>query len=164
LVARKRRNRKNALVEDLIHSCAGAMVTTQEAQKATRALCRWFGGQMAYIPAERENGSWGEKLRGVLADAVGDGAAAAILEKIMRLYGGMQIYFPMERNAFSKTIALEIFERHGSNGITMNDLAREYGISFAQAYRLWGEGQAEKLCPTMPYLPFLELAEGNNSS
>jgi hypothetical protein len=30
------------------------------------------------------------------------------------------------------------------------------------AYHLWQIGQHEKLKPSMPYLPFLELAENNN--
>jgi hypothetical protein len=44
----------------------------------------------------------------------------------------------------------------------MNDIARDYGISANHAYSLWREGRHEKLKPTTPYLPFLELAESNN--
>ena len=157
----KRRNSENALVEDLILSCAGEKVTMAESQKAVRSLCRYFGGQMVYVPARKEDGESARKLRGVVADAVGDRAAKAVVEKIMLLYGNLQIYFPMERNAFSTAIALEIYERSGKNGTTMNDLAREYGISSMQAYRLWKKGQKEKFRPSMPYLPYLEMADGD---
>jgi Mor family transcriptional regulator len=149
----------NALVEDLILACTSEGVSSKTAQKAIRALCRFYGGQMTYIPAKKENGTSAKNLRGVLADAVGDSAAEKILGRIMTLYGSMQLYFPLERTAFRKTIALEIYERCGNDGCTMNDLAREYNISAMSAYRLWELGQHEKLRPTMPYLPFLEMAE-----
>jgi Mor family transcriptional regulator len=151
--------RDNALVEDLILACIGEGVSSETAQKAIRALCRYYGGQMTYIPAKKENGTSAKNLRGVLADAVGDSAAEKILSRIMTLYGSMQLYFPLERTAFHKTIALEIYERCGNDGCTMNDLAREYNISAMSAYRFWKQGQHEKLKPTMPYLPFLEMAE-----
>jgi Mor family transcriptional regulator len=154
-VAKSRR-----LVEDLILSCTGE-VSSETAQKAVRALCRYFGGQMVYIPARKTNGASAESLRGVLADAVGDKYAEKILEKIMTLYGCLLVYFPFEGKAFRKTIALEIYQRCGNNGITMPDLAREYHISVAYAYELWKQGRREKLRPSMPYLPFLELAVTN---
>ena len=159
---RKRANADGSLAEDLILACTGGMVSSRMAQQAIRALCRFYGGLQVYIPARKESGTSAEKLRGVIADAVGDKAAEEILGKIMRLYGNMQVYFPMEKNAFKKAIALEIFERSGKNNVTIDDLAREYGISFMQAYRLWRKGQAEKVKPSMPYLPFLELGENNN--
>jgi Mor family transcriptional regulator len=151
-----------ALVEDLILSCAGDGVTSETAQKAIRALCRYYGGQMVYVPEKKKNGKSAEKLRRVIADAAGDGAAEKIVDKMMALYGDSQQYFPFEEKAFRKTIALEIYARYGNDGNTMNDLAREYHISFSHAYNLWKEGRHEKLKPSMPYLPFLELAESNN--
>jgi len=160
----KRNSRESSLAEDLILACAGGTVSSRAAQQAIRALCRHYGGLMVYVPAKKEDGRSAEKLRGVIADAVGEAAADEIVAKIMRLYGNMQIYFPMEKNAFRKVISLEIFERSGKDNVTMDDLAREYGISFTQAYRLWQHGQREKLKPSMPYLPFLELAESNNNS
>jgi len=148
-----------ALAEDLILSCSGGRVSSETAQRAVRALCRHYGGLMVYVPGRKDDGRSAERLRGVVADAVGDGDAEEIVGRIMRLYGNTQVYFPMERNAFRKTIALEIYERAGGGGASMGELAREYGVSFAQAYRLWGEGRAERLRPSMPYLPFLELSE-----
>ncbi|MDR0376511.1 MAG: hypothetical protein LBH70_01830 [Spirochaetaceae bacterium] len=163
MVKHKRRNSAgNALVEDLILSCTGDGVTSETAQRAVRTLCRYYGGQMVYIPARKEDGASAENLRRVIADAAGESAAGKIVGRIMRLYGGMQIYFPLERTAFRKIIALEIYARAGSNGCAMNDLAREYNISFTFAYDLWKEGRREKLKPSMPYLPFLELAGDNN--
>jgi Mor family transcriptional regulator len=160
--SRRRKSHDNALVEDLILFCAGDGVTSETAQKAIRALCRYYGGQMIYIPAKKEKGTSAEKLRCLLTDAVGDGAAGKITGKIMRIYGNMPLYIPMERTAFRKIIALEIYARYGHDGNSMNDLARDYNISFTFAYALWKEGRHEKLKPSMPYLPFLELAESNN--
>jgi Mor family transcriptional regulator len=154
--------RENNLVEDLILSCIENEVSSETAQKAIRALCRYYGGQMIYIPARKEHGTSAENLRRVVADAVGERTAETIIGKIMRLYGNMQLYIPFERTAFRKTIALEIYERYGNDGSSMNDLARAYNISFTLAYNLWKKGRHEKLNPSMPYLPFLELAGGNN--
>ena len=105
------------------------------------------------------------RLRGVIADAVGDLYAEKILARIMALYGAMQVYIPMEKNAFRETIALEIYERYRGgrgNGPSMNDLAREYGISTDHAFRLWRVGQREKVEASTPYLPFPELGENIN--
>jgi Mor family transcriptional regulator len=150
--------RDNDLAEDLILSCTGGEVSSETAQKAVRALCRYYGGQMMYIPAHKDNGAAAEKLRSVIADAAGDHAAEKILGRIMALYGNMQIYIPMEGPAFRKITALEIYAR-SENGVSMNDLAREYRISAAYAYELWKKGRHEKLKPSMPFLPFIELTE-----
>jgi Mor family transcriptional regulator len=148
-----------SLAEDLIVSCAGEGVPTETAQKAIRALCRHFGGQMIYVPGKKENGVTADNLRGVLADATDDRSAEAILQKIMSLYGYMQMYIPFERRAFRKVIALEIFKQYGKNGKSMNDIAREYNISFTLAYRLWREGQRENVEKSLPFLPFLEFTD-----
>lgn len=145
-----------SFVEDLIICCTSKTIPSEQAQKAVRALCRYFGGQILYIP---ENDNAGENILGVITDATNDSIAPKIFERIKNVYGGMQKYIPMERNAFRKIIALEIYKKHGSNGITMNDLARQYGISFSQAYRLWREGQRNRAAQDIPYLPFLELLQ-----
>ena len=150
--------RDETLIEDMIFLCS-AVGGTQTAQKGIRALCRYFGGQMIYIPLKKDSGAAAGKIRNVLADAVGDKAAQDILEKLMFRFGGFQMYIPMERTAFRKTIALEIYERNYKNNESINDLAREYNISFTLAYTLWKQGQHEKLKPSTPYLPFLETAE-----
>jgi Mor family transcriptional regulator len=149
-------NKEMTFVEDLTLCRACKEITSATAQKAVRALCRYYGGQMVYIPA-RENA--GDGLLGVMADAVGDEAAEKILSRIRRFYGGASVYFPLERGAFRKTVALEIYNKCGTGGVTANDLAREYGISFAQVYRLWREGRRETLEKSLPYLTFLELTQ-----
>jgi Mor family transcriptional regulator len=154
-----RTSQGSAFVEDLILSCTGEGVSSETAQKAVRALCRYYGGQMVYIPAKKEDGISAENPRRVITDAAGDCAAEQIVRKIMRLYGNTQIYIPLERTAFRKIIALEIYKRYSKNDVTMNDLAREYNISFTCAYNFWKAGRHEKLKPSMPYLPFLELAK-----
>jgi len=140
-----------SLADDLVLSCAAGRVSCKTAQRAVRALFRHYGGTRPYV---REGNA---EMRGVLTDAVGDADAAPIMERITAIYGGTQLYFP--REAFRKTIALEIFEKLGRNGTTKDDLAREYGISDTQVYKLWREGRDEKLRPSAPYLPFLELGD-----
>jgi Mor family transcriptional regulator len=147
----------NTLAEDMIILCSTA-VGSQTAQKGIRALCRYFGGQMLYVPAKKDSGESAEKIRGVLADAVGDKNAETMLDKLMFRFGGLQIYIPLERCAFKKIIGLEIYERNYTKGTPMNDLAREYNISFNYAYSLWRVGQHEKQAKTLPYLPFLEFS------
>jgi len=154
--------RDSPLPRDLILSCTGIEVPSEIAQKAVRAICRYYGGQMIYIPVRKKNGSSAGNLRGVVADAVGDSYAEKILARIMALYGAMQIYIPLERTAFRETIALEIYERHGGDGPSMNDLARQYGIAANTAYRRWKKGQKEKIKPSTPWQPFLEFDENNN--
>jgi Mor family transcriptional regulator len=133
------------LAADLIIACTGGPVSSDEARKAVRALCRYFGGQMTYIPGRDDGGAAANHLRCVLGYAVGEYKAGFILEKIMRLYGAMQLYIPLERKAFHKTIAKEIYEGVGKNHTTMNDLARKYGIAANTAYTLYYEARDEKL-------------------
>jgi len=153
--------KRDNLAEDMIILCSTA-VGSETAQKGIRALCRYFGGQMIYVPLKNDTGQSAEKIRSVLADAVGDKPAGQILDKLMIRFGGLQIYIPLERSAFWKTIALEIYEQNYNKGIPMNDLAREYNISFTHTYTLWREGQREKYHKSTPYLPFLELSYNNS--
>jgi Mor family transcriptional regulator len=146
----------NSLAEDMILLCSTA-VGPETAQKGIRALCRYFGGQMIYVPLKADNGMSAEKIRGVLADAVGDRPAQEMLDKIMFRWGSFQIYVPLERFAFRKIIALEIYERNYAHQVSMNDLAREYGISFRFVYKLWKEGQCEKFHKTLPFQPLLDF-------
>jgi Mor family transcriptional regulator len=148
--------KRDNLADDMIILCSTA-VGSEESQRGIRALCRYFGGQMIYVPLRDDAGQSAEKIRGVLADAVGDSPAGRMLDKLMIRFGGLQIYIPLERCAFRKTIALEIYERNFHKGVPINDLAREYQISFTLAYTLWREGQSEKYHKTLPYLPFLEI-------
>jgi transposase-like protein len=61
---------------------------------------------------------------------------------------------PLERCAFKREIAREIFERYDSSTNTMGDICREYGISYTQVYRLWYAGQKVKLEKETPSLDF----------
>ncbi|MCL2197196.1 MAG: hypothetical protein FWB77_06230 [Treponema sp.] len=146
----------NTLAVDMVLLCADA-VGGETAQRGVRALFRHFGGQYLYIPLVKENGASAKGILGALADAVGDSPAQKILEKLMFRFGGLQVYIPLERCAFRKTIALEIYERNYSKNESINNLAREYNISFNLAYTLWREGRSEKFERTLPYLPFLEF-------
>ena len=131
------------VIADMIEGCTG-LVGKPVAVKAMRAVCRYFGGQLIYIPVTKTTGDTTGELRGVLVDAVGDAAGEKILDKIMSLFGGVQIYIPMEKGAFRDIIAGEIFERYDNDKKKVRDLCREYGISFAQVYRLWIEGRDNK--------------------
>jgi Mor family transcriptional regulator len=148
----------NTLAEDMVILCSTA-VGEQTAQLGIRALCRYFGGQMVYVPAKKDSGESAERIRGVLADAVGDEPAQKMLDKLMFQWGTMQLYIPLEKCAFRKTIALEIYERNHQKNESMNNLAREYNISFTFAYTLWREGRREKYDQTLPYLPFSEFLQ-----
>jgi Mor family transcriptional regulator len=150
--------KRDNLADDMIILCSTA-VGAETAQKGIRALCRYCGGRMIYIPLRDDAGDSAEKIRGVLADAVGDRPARQILDKLMIRFGGLQIYIPLERCAFRKIIALEIYERNYNKGIPINDLAEDYNISFTFAYTLWREGRHEKQHKTLPYLPFLEFLQ-----
>jgi Mor family transcriptional regulator len=140
---RKRQNNK-MLARDMILLCS-YLVGKETAQKGIRALFRNFGGLIIYIPLRNDTGKSARKILGVLADAVGEKPAREILKKLMFRFGGLHIYIPLERYAFRKTIALEIYERNFTKNESLNNLAREYNVSFAFAYTLWREGQKVKL-------------------
>jgi Mor family transcriptional regulator len=144
------------LARDMILLCSDA-VGEEAAQQGIRALFKYFGGQMLYVPFRKDTGSSAEKIRGVLADAVGDRPAQEMLDKLMFRFGGFQIYVPLERCAFRKIISLEIYERNYTHGVPMNDLAREYNFSLKHTYTLWAEGQREKFHKTLPYQPLLDF-------
>ena len=131
------------IIADMIESCAG-LVGQPVAVKALRAVCRYFGGQLIYIPVSKTNGDTTKELHGILIDEVGEVYGERILKKIMALYGGYQIYIPMEKKAFKDIIACEIYERYDNDKNKIRDLCREYGISFTQVYRLWLAGRDSK--------------------
>jgi Mor family transcriptional regulator len=127
----------------MIEGC-GTVVDRAVAVKAIRAVCRYFGGQMLYIPVHKTTGAATEELHGLLRDAVGDRDAGRILEKLMAMFGGYQVYIPMEKSAFRNAIAGEIYERYDGDHKTIGDLCREYGISFNTMYRLYYLGRDNK--------------------
>jgi len=131
------------IIADMLEACT-PLVEKSVVIKALRAVCRYFGGQLIYIPVNKTTGDTTKELWGVLADSVGDGTAEKILEKIMTLFGGLQIYIPMERGAFRDIIAREIYERYDGSQEKIRDLCREYNMSFTQVYRLWAEGRNNK--------------------
>jgi len=131
-------------IADMVEGCE-RLVGRSDAVKGLRAVCRYFGGQLLYIPLAKTTGDTIMELRGVLADAVGDAAGEKILDKIMSHYGGVQLYIPMERGAFREVIAREIYERYDGKKEKIRDICREYGMSFVQVYRLWTEGRESKL-------------------
>jgi Mor family transcriptional regulator len=131
------------LAKDMILLCSDT-IGIETVQKGIRALFRHFGGQIIYIPIRKDTGENAKRILKVLVAVVGNKHAKKIFEKIMFRFGGLQIYIPLERHAFRNNIALEIYEQNYSHGVPINDLAREYRISFNLAYTLWKEGQHEK--------------------
>lgn len=121
-------------VDDMINSLS-CVVEPGSARRGLRAFCRHFGGQLVYVPMNKTDGRSAERIRGVLADEVGDRDAEKILEKLMMFYGGMQVYIPFEKGAFKKDIALEIYERYDGTAESMSELCREYNATFAYIYR-----------------------------
>jgi Mor family transcriptional regulator len=132
-----------SVAADMIEECS-AVVDRAVAVKAIREVCRYFGGQYVYIPVHKTTGKTTEELRGLLRDAAGDPAADLMFKKLVALYGGYQVYIPMEKGAFRNTIALEIYERYDGSGETIGELCREYNLSFNTVYRLYYKGRDEK--------------------
>jgi Mor family transcriptional regulator len=122
------------LVKDMTGSLA-CVIGPESAKRGIRALCRYFGGQLLYIPASKTDGESAEKIRGIIADEIGDADAEKILEKFMAFYGGLQIYIPLERTGFKEDISKEIYEKYDGTQKSMNELCRHYNLSFAQVYR-----------------------------
>ena len=131
------------LVADMIDSCSD-VVERDAAIKGIREICKFFGGQMLYLAKFKSDGDTTEELRGILSDAVGDGAGERMLQKLMITFGGIQLYIPMEKNAFREVIAREIYDRYDGTNAKIKDLCREYGLSFTKVYRLWAEGRDNK--------------------
>ena len=132
------------IADDMVDGCTG-IVDRETAVKAVRVICRYFGGTIIYIPVRAVNGISAKELRGVLIDAVGDKDGERILEKIMALLGGQQLYIPMENKAFREEIALEIYERFDGQKKRSRDLALEYRTSSNQIYQLWKLGRKIKV-------------------
>lgn len=130
----------------MVTLCAQRTGDRETAVRGIRAVCQYFGGQQIFIPKFKTSGSSiGGQLRGILSDAVGDSDAEKMLDVLMTMFGGVQIYIPMEYRAFRSEIAAEIKEKYDGNMETLRDLCREYRMSFTQVYRLWHKAQEEKL-------------------
>jgi Mor family transcriptional regulator len=121
-------------VKDMINSLS-CLIEPESGRRGVRALCRFFGGQLLYIPQNKVDGESAEKIRGVLADEVGDADAEKILEKLMMFYGGTQLYIPLERTGFKKDIANEIYKMYDGTNESMSEICRNYNLSFTQVYR-----------------------------
>jgi Mor family transcriptional regulator len=136
--------KERGLMLDFVAAAAEATGSRSTAARAVLALRRWFGGQLVYVPLARRDGKTADALRGVLADAVGDGDAEAILERLMGLFGGVQLYIPKGVGGLGPHMAREIYERYDGTQESMNALCREYNLCFSEAYRLYHLGRDEK--------------------
>ena len=132
---------ENTLTEDLLNAATEAIGDKEKATVGVRAICKYFGGQLIYIPTTKASGKTADDLRGVLADAIGDYDAEIVLKKIMILFGGVQVYVPMESRAFRKEISVEIYNQYDGTQESMRELCRNYNMSFVQLYRLWAQGR-----------------------
>ena len=100
---------------------------------------------MYYIPVKKKDGRTIKEMHETLREAVGDRAAKIIIDKTMAIFGGVQLYVPIERNAFEETIAEEIYRRNMDENVRMYEIFHDYGICFTKAYRLWKIGRRIKL-------------------
>jgi Mor family transcriptional regulator len=132
-----------SVVADMIEGC-GKVVDRDVVAKAIREVCRYFGGQLVYIPVHKTSGKTTEELHGILRDAAGDPDAGLMLGKLMALYGGQQIYIPMEKSAFRDTVAREIYECYTGNHDSIGDICRRYNISFNTLYKFYHLGRDNK--------------------
>ena len=94
-------NDGGSVIVDIVEGCSG-LVKKSTVIKALRSVCRYFGGQLVYIPITKNTGCTMEEFRGIITDAVGDAAGEKILNKIIALFGGTQIYIPMEKGGIPK--------------------------------------------------------------
>jgi Mor family transcriptional regulator len=140
----RRKGRRRTIAADMVEGCS-TVVDRAVAVKAIREVCRYFGGQLIYIPVHKTTGKTAEELHGVLRDAAGDPAADLMLEKLMALYGGYQIYIPKEEKAFHHLIIREIYEKYDGVTTRIGDLCREYNIAFNTVYAFYHEYRDEKL-------------------
>ena len=129
----------DGLLSDMYRDITGRGVESERALKALRAFSNWYGGQQVYIPQRKEESSVAKEIRGVMADAVGDADADKIYAILSSLYGGVQWYIPLERNAFRTAIAQEVLNQYDGTIETMRRLCRQYGCSFGWIYRLYHE-------------------------
>jgi Mor family transcriptional regulator len=149
----------NAFVSDMIRICSSE-IHEETARRGIRAFCRYFGGQIIYVPLAKREGGKAEEIRRVLSDEVGGGDAEKILARLMLSYGGVHLYVPLERCGFKREIALDIYARYHSSGdsgedeIKIGELCREYNMSFTQVYRLWYAGRKAKLEKQNPGFDF----------
>jgi len=100
---------------------------------------------MYYIPAKKKNGRLLKEMYEILGETVGDRATEIIVNKIMTLYGGLQVYIPLERTAFENVIAEEIYHRYTEENVPIREMCRDYFICFTKVYKLWRKGRKIKL-------------------
>jgi len=125
---------------DIVNACCD-VINRETAVKGVRKLCLYFGGAMYYIPVKKKDGKTLGVMYEILREAVGDRAAEIIINKLMALYGGFQVYIPLERNAFRDVIAQEIYRRQTVENVPMMEMCHDYNICFTKVYQLWKKGR-----------------------
>jgi Mor family transcriptional regulator len=131
---------------EMVDVAEAALGNHAQAVKVVRAILRYFGGQLIYLPlsADHIGSKVLDDLRGVVADEIGDGDADRLLGPWSKMFGGMQLYMPLEASAFRDEIADEIYARYNGTTGCMADLCREYRTSYVQIYRLYHRGRERK--------------------
>jgi Mor family transcriptional regulator len=96
-------------------------------------------------PVKKKDGRTVREIYETLREAAGERGADVILDKATALYGGWQVYIPLERGAFEDEIAEGVYKRHMEEGARTIEMSRGYGFSFTKAYSLWKKGRKIKL-------------------
>ena len=134
-----------SIVAQMIDACTESVHDRVIAVRAIRSLCKWYGGQLISVPRTRKGSDMAEEMWGVISDEIGDPDADKIVKRLIGLFGGMQLYIPMESRAFSGEIAREIHARYNGTTESMREICREYKISYLQMYRLYHRAKDELL-------------------
>jgi Mor family transcriptional regulator len=145
---KRNKNGSMNIALDIVEACSGS-IGRKTAVKGIRKLCLYLGGAMYYIPAKKKKGISLKEIYEILGEAVGSRATEIIVDKIMALYGGLQVYIPFERTAFEDVIAEEIYHRYTEENVPMREMCRDYFISFTKVYQLWRKGRKIKLSKEM---------------
>ena len=132
------------LAREMVHAATRILGKRSQAVRLVRVILRHFGGQLIYLPVTpRSSGAskYLESLRGLVADEIGDGDADRFVEHFANLFGGCQLYMPLEFAAFRDEICDEVFRRYDGTQECMADLCREYNTSYVNIYRWYHRGR-----------------------
>lgn len=126
---------------DMVHELVD---TRTEAIRVVRSILRLYGGQLLYLPRSLRESKHVQRLLAAISDEIGDGLAEKVLIRLMKVFGGSQLYLPLEHVAFRDEIADEIFHRYDGSGDRLSELCIEFAISFTQVYRLFHHGKQRR--------------------
>ena len=129
----------------------GHGVEVLEAQRVTRLICRYLGGNDVYLPSYSNGNPICRKIEWCFVRIFGEEQGLREAKNFFRRANGVKLYIPQELRAFKRSIALEVLasKERGESNIALSERYHVSGRTIQNLYNYGARIRAEQNMPSL---------------